>query len=419
MNGINGTLIVPGDKSISHRAAILASLSTGKTVIDNFLFSEDCLRTLDAFQEMGVQITKRNQQVIVESEGPSKFLPAKNAIDLGNSGTTARLLAGVLSAMPFSTVIKGDSSLSSRPMKRVTEPLSMMGAKFKFLQRDGHLPMTIEGGRLKQIDYEMPVASAQVKSAVLLAALTGQVHVSVTEQTKSRDHTERMLEAYGIHIEDKNGTITLRENQVLHAKNIEVPGDFSSAAYWIAAAVITPGSELTIEHVGLNPTRIGFLNVLKRMGASIEIIEKLDAMNEPVGTIIVRYSTLNATSLEIDEIPTLIDEIPILALVATQAEGTSHFHHLEELRFKETDRIKATVLGLEELGADIQMKDDGMVIQGRTRLHGGVVKTFHDHRIAMTAMIASLITSGDVTVDDQDCVKISYPNFFEQLNEFI
>lgn len=417
INALHGTISIPGDKSISHRAAILASLSTGKTVIDNFLFSDDCLRTLDAFQAMGVQVKKQDQQVIIDSEGASKLSAPTNAIDLGNSGTTARLLAGVLAAMPFQTELVGDPSLSKRPMKRVSQPLSMMGATVEFLTEDGHLPMKIVGGSLKKIEYDMPVASAQVKSAILLAGLTGQVNVTVTEQTKSRDHTERMLEAYGVHITDENGTITLKENQVLHAKNIKVPGDFSSAAYWIAAAVITPGSELTIERVGLNPTRIGFLNVLKRMGASIEVIQKPNMMNEPVGTIIAKHSTLKATTLKEEEIPTLIDEIPILALVALQAKGISRFHHLRELRFKETDRIQATVQGLAALGVSIKAEEDGMIVQGQSRLHGGMVKTFHDHRIAMTAMIASLITNDAVTIDDYDCVKISYPNFFEQFNQ--
>lgn len=417
INALHGTISIPGDKSISHRAAILASLSTGKTVIDNFLFSDDCLRTLDAFQAMGVQVKKQDQQVIIDSEGALKLSAPTDAIDLGNSGTTARLLAGVLAAMPFQTELVGDPSLSKRPMKRVSQPLSMMGATVEFLTEDGHLPMKIVGGSLKKIEYDMPVASAQVKSAILLAGLTGQVNVTVTEQTKSRDHTERMLEAYGVHITDENGTITLKENQVLHAKNIKVPGDFSSAAYWIAAAVITPGSELTIERVGLNPTRIGFLNVLKRMGASIEVIQKPNMMNEPVGTIIAKHSTLKATTLKEEEIPTLIDEIPILALVASQAKGISRFHHLRELRFKETDRIQATVQGLAALGVSIKAEEDGMIVQGQSRLHGGMVKTFHDHRIAMTAMIASLITNDAVTIDDYDCVKISYPNFFEQFNQ--
>ena len=417
INALHGTISIPGDKSISHRAAILASLSTGKTVIDNFLFSDDCLRTLDAFQAMGVQVKKQDQQVIIDSEGASKLSAPTDAIDLGNSGTTARLLAGVLAAMPFQTELVGDPSLSKRPMKRVSQPLSMMGATVEFLTEDGHLPMKIVGGSLKKIEYDMPVASAQVKSAILLAGLTGQVNVTVTEQTKSRDHTERMLEAYGVHITDENGTITLKENQVLHAKNIKVPGDFSSAAYWIAAAVITPGSELTIERVGLNPTRIGFLNVLKRMGASIEVIQKPNMMNEPVGTIIAKHSTLKATTLKEEEIPTLIDEIPILALGASQAKGISRFHHLRELRFKETDRIQATVQGLAALGVSIKAEEDGMIVQGQSRLHGGMVKTFHDHRIAMTAMIASLITNDAVTIDDYDCVKISYPNFFEQFNQ--
>ena len=416
---IRGTLRVPGDKSISHRAAIFASLVKGETTIHRFLQAEDCLRTLEAFEAFGVRTEIGEDHVKIKSDGMGSFNQPNRPIDLGNSGTTARLLSGVLAALPFRVDLIGDQSLSKRPMKRVTIPLEEMGANVHYYKTNGHLPMQIEGSKLQDMTYTMPVASAQVKSALLLAGLTGEVDVTVIEKAVSRDHTERMMEAYGIHLTKERQAITLKGKQQLMVKDTMIPGDFSSAAYWIAAALITPGSEVTIEDVGLNPTRTGLINVLKRMCATIHISEERTVNNEPIGTITARYSTLTSTTLMEEEVPTLIDEIPILALIATQADGTTRLEHIEELKWKETDRIQAIVQALEVLGAIVKQTEQGMEITGKQKLQGGDIQTFGDHRIAMMAQIASLITEDDVVLDDRTCVKVSYPDFFDDFSRLI
>ncbi len=412
----NGTLTVPGDKSMSHRAIIFGALAEGTTTIENFLIGEDCLSTIKAFQKMGVEIIRTDTTITINGKGIKQLHEPLEPIDFGNSGTTARLLLGILSGLPFHTVLVGDPSLSKRPMDRVTIPLKQMGSKTDGREEGKYLPMSIRGGHLKPITYTLPVNSAQVKSAILLAGLLTEGETTVVEPVQTRDHTERMIGAFGAVINKEGKNISISGKQKLSGANVVIPGDISSAAFFIAGATFVPNSKLTIQDVGLNPTRTGLIDVLKQMGASIITTITDQLGDEPVGTVEVETSSLSGIHISGSIIPRSIDEIPLIALCATQAEGITEIRDAKELRFKETDRIKAIVEVLSKLGANITELEDGLMIKGKTNLVGNEVPSFGDHRIGMMAAIASFITSTPVSIDDTACINISYPTFFQDLN---
>ncbi|SER13136.1 3-phosphoshikimate 1-carboxyvinyltransferase [Gracilibacillus ureilyticus] len=416
---LRGTITVPGDKSISHRAVMFGSLAKGKTTITNFLAGEDCLSTIEAFEAMGVKITRNNQTVVVESDGIKGLKEPMEPINLGNSGTTARLLMGILSALPYHFTLYGDPSLTKRPMDRITNPLREMGAKIDGRGNGKFLPIAVRGSNLKPIHYNTPMKSAQVKSGVLLAGLLTDGKTTVVEDTKTRDHTENMLKAFGADIAVEGNAVTVNGNQPLSACDIEVPGDISSAAFFLVAAAITQDSEVKIENVGLNPTRTGIIDVLELMDVDISIKEKRTIGGEPIGDIVVKSSKPKAATIEGDIIPRIIDEIPVIALLATQAEGTTIIKDAEELKFKETDRIESVVQTLKALGAEIEPTSDGMIIQGNARLKGAETNSYGDHRIGMMISVASLLIDEKVELNDEQCIAVSYPTFFEDLDKLL
>ncbi|SHF56691.1 3-phosphoshikimate 1-carboxyvinyltransferase [Ornithinibacillus halophilus] len=412
---INSEMKVPGDKSISHRAIILTSLANGKSRIYNFLEGEDCLRTIDALRKLGVTIEQEGSYIEVHGKGINKLEEPNAPIYFGNSGTTARLMLGLLAGLPFFTAVYGDASLSNRPMNRVVQPLLEMGALIEGRQNAAYLPLAIKGQKLMGFTYKLPVKSAQVKSALLLAGLLANGETTIIEDVATRDHTENMLKAFGADISIHGNEITISNKQSLQANDVYVPGDISSAAFFLVAAAIIPGSSLTVKQVGLNQTRTGIIDVLEQMGASVEIHDEQKKSGEMIGNVTVSYQQVKGTIIEGDIIPRLIDEIPIIALLATQAEGKTVIRDAQELRVKETDRIEAVVDVLSKLGARIEATDDGMVIYGKSELHGAEVSSYHDHRIGMMIVIASLIAKGKVTLDDISSINISYPNFLNDL----
>lgn len=416
---LDGELRVPGDKSISHRAIMLGSIAKGKTEISGFLEGEDCLRTLEIFKQLGVSIERSGTDVSIDSPGMAEWKTPEDALYAGNSGTTARLMLGILAGSPVESVLTGDEYLSKRPMKRVTVPLTSMGASITAEGPDSDLlPLRIKGrASLRAIDYQMPVASAQVKSAILFAGLQAEGMVTVSEETVSRDHTERMLQQFGVDLQRDGNSVSLKGGQSLAGTDVLVPGDISSAAFFMVAAAMVPGSEVVFVDVGLNPTRTGVLDVLEAMGARIEYMEENGEQGEPYGTVQISHATLRGTEIGGDLIPRLIDELPILALLATQAEGRTVIKDAEELRVKETDRIKAVTTELKKLGASIEETEDGMIIEGPTPLTGGTLSSYGDHRLGMMAAIAALAASDAVTIEDPACIAISYPSFFEDLEK--
>ncbi|ASN05514.1 3-phosphoshikimate 1-carboxyvinyltransferase [Virgibacillus necropolis] len=416
---VSGVIEVPGDKSISHRAVIFGSMANGITEVSNFLDGEDCMRTIDVFKSMGVTIEKNETNLIIHGKGVNALKKPSNELYFGNSGTTARLLLGVLAGLPFQTYVTGDESLSKRPMNRVVSPLREMGAKIEAKGEENVLPLTIDQGQLSGIQYKLPVKSAQVKSALLLAGLFANNSTKISEITPTRDHTEHMLKAFGADIVKHELSTTITSNKQLKATNVTVPGDISSAAFLLVGAAIVPNSKLSISRVGLNETRTGIIDVFKKMGANIEITNVVAINGELIGDITISYKELEATLIEGDVIPRLIDEIPIIALLATQANGTTIIKDSQELRYKETDRIHAVVDVLSKLGASIEGTEDGMIIHGKTQLIGGEVSAYHDHRIAMMASIASLITRDEVILDDDSSIDISYPGFFQDLEKLL
>ncbi|MBM7569833.1 3-phosphoshikimate 1-carboxyvinyltransferase [Aquibacillus albus] len=418
-SSLQGELHVPGDKSISHRAIIFGSLASGTTKVTHFLDGEDCLRTIAAFQAMGVNIEKQGQTVLIDGKGVKELKEPLEPINLGNSGTTARLLLGVLAGLPYHFTLYGDESLTKRPMDRIAVPLKQMGAVIDGRENGKYLPISVRGGNLKSISFETPVKSAQVKSGVLLAGLMADGWTTVTEKTTTRDHTENMLEAFGGKIKKQSGTITIEGKQSLIGTDIHVPGDISSAAFFLIAAAIVPGSSLTLKDVGLNPTRTGILDVLHAMGAAIQVVEERTIGGEPVGSITVSYSPVKGIDINGEIIPRIIDEIPIIALLATQAEGETIIRDAEELRYKETDRIESVVQTLKAIGADIEGTKDGMIIKGNSSIDGGVADSFGDHRIGMMIAVASLISSQPITLKNPGCIAISYPEFFSDLKKII
>lgn len=412
---LTGTLQVPGDKSISHRAVMLGAIAEGRTHIKNFLDGEDCLHTIKIFRQLGVQIKQEGTEVEIMSHGFASFEEPTQPLYFGNSGTTARLMLGVLSNLPFHTVLHGDPYLTVRPMDRVVLPLRQMGAKIDGRKNGSYFPLAIRGHQLEGITYQIPVKSAQVKSALLLAGLFAKGETVVTELAKTRDHTENMLAAFGADLTVSGNCISITSQKALTPVHITVPGDISSAAFFLVAATIVPGSHLRLTNVGLNETRTGIIDVLKAMGADLTIQNERLSGGERIGDIIVSYSVLEGTEISGDLIPRLIDEIPIIALLATQAKGKTVIKDAEELRVKETDRIKAVVEVLKKLGANIEEKEDGMIINGKTPLKAGKIKSYADHRMVMLGAIASLISEGSVMIDDISSIAISYPNFLESL----
>ena len=407
-------LTVPGDKSISHRAIMLAALANGPGRITGFLPSEDCLATMKAFQKLGIEITREDETTLTVHGRRGVFTAPDGDIDCGNSGTTMRLLCGILAAQPFRSRLIGDASLSKRPMKRVIDPLTQMGAKITAEGEGGRAPLVIEGGTLRAIDYKAPVASAQVKSAVLLAGLFAKGMTSVTEPEQSRDHTERML-AWHLAGPKKNGTtVAVLGGQTLESRDFHVPGDISSAAFWLVAAAATPGAHLIVKKVGLNPTRTGVLKVLIRMGAHVgEIVE--DAEGEPHGTVEIRGSRLRSTVIGGKEIPNLIDELPILAVAGALAGGRTVITDAKELRVKESDRIAAIAKNLRAFGVRVDEREDGMEIEGGSNLAGADVESFGDHRIAMASAVLAMHAEGPSVIRDTACVDTSYPGFHDTL----
>ena len=412
---IKGRLKVPGDKSISHRAVMFGSIAKGTTNIKGFLTGADCISTILIFKKMGIDIELDNTSVKVHGRGLYGLTCPHEVLDCGNSGTTTRLVSGILSAQNFTSVLTGDKSIQKRPMNRIITPLSMMGTDIE--SNDGFAPLTITGSKLHGIEYNSPVASAQVKSAILLAGLYASSPTCVVEPAKSRDHTELMLKKFGADLTSTKTSVTINPCSELFANDIDVPSDISSAAFFMAAAILVPGSELILENVGINPTRDGIIRVLKDMGANIEIINPTDSF-EPVADIRVTYSNLHSTCIEGDIIPTLIDELPLLAALASLAEGTTVIKDAEELKVKESNRIRVMCDELSKLGVDVIETKDGMEIKGTDKLKGNVtIATHDDHRIAMTFAILNLVSDGEIRLDNKNCVEISYPEFFNDLNK--
>jgi 3-phosphoshikimate 1-carboxyvinyltransferase len=413
---LRGEIRVPGDKSISHRAIMLGSIAKGVTTVENFLHSADCMSTVECFRKMGIAITIENGVVTVQGKGLDGLREPSDIFNVGNSGTTIRLIVGILAAQKFHSTLTGDESIRRRPMGRVIEPLKKMGAVIHGRQRDTLAPLTVIGKELKGIKYEMPIASAQVKSAILLAGLYASGTTTVTEKEPTRDHTERMLEHFGAKIRTNGKEISVEGRQEMEGQSVFVPGDISSAAFPIIAAALVPGSDITIRDVGVNPGRTGIIEVLHRMGADIEVINERMMSNEPVADIRIKYSQLNSIELSGIIIPRIIDEIPVIAVAATQAKGKTVIKGAEELRVKESDRIKTTVHELKRLGANIEEGRDGFVIYGPTKLKGSVCQSYNDHRIAMISAIAGLIASGQTVIEKTECVETSFPTFTALLN---
>lgn len=442
---LKGEITIPSDKSISHRAVMFASLAKGISTIENFSHGADCISTLEVCKNLGIQAEFKSEKTLVINS-TNGFSAPKSDLYCGNSGTTMRLMSGILAGQSFNSVLTGDESLSKRPMKRIIEPLTSMGAEIS--SNEGKSPLKIYGKTLQGIDYDSKLASAQVKSCVLLAGLHADGKTSFTEPYVSRNHTERMLEFLGATlrceeakmrrcVEEENSftpyastpprllsSKTIIEPSTLQARKLAIPGDISSAAFFIVAGLIVPNSEIILKNVGLNPTRTGIIDVVKNMGADIEILDKKLVSNEEVGDIRVKYSQLKACTIEGDIIPRLIDELPVIAVLATQAEGTTIIKNAEDLRNKESDRIKAIVTELKKLGANIEETPDGFIVQGKTRgkcnLKGGVeVETYHDHRLAMSLYVAGMVSQNPVLINGFEWVNISFPEFEGLMNSLI
>ena len=419
--GLKGEVTIPGDKSISHRSIMLGSIALGTTEITHFLEGADCLSTIDCFRKMGIEIERKPSSILVHGKGLRGLTAPASTLNVGNSGTTTRLISGILSGQNFATTLSGDDSLNSRPMKRIMTPLNTMGAHIRSLNDNGCAPLHIRPGALHGIHYQSPVASAQVKSAVLLAGLYADSPTSVTEPALSRNHTELMLQGFGAYVAtdlhtDGTATAHVEPCKELYGQQICVPGDISSAAYFIAAALLVPGSELLVKNVGTNFTRAGFLKVCKAMGADIETVSQTIEGGESRADLLVRYSHLKGTVIEGDIIPTLIDEIPMIAIMAAFADGQTVIRDAAELKVKETNRIDTVTAGLKAMGADITPTDDGMIIEGTGHLNGASIQSYLDHRIAMAFSVAGLASDGETQIVDSQCVDVSYPEFYATLN---
>ena len=419
--GLKGEVTIPGDKSISHRSIMLGSIALGTTEITHFLEGADCLSTIDCFRKMGVEIERKPSSILVHGKGLRGLTAPASTLNVGNSGTTTRLISGILSGQNFATTLSGDDSLNSRPMKRIMTPLNTMGAHIRSLNDNGCAPLHIRPGALHGIHYQSPVASAQVKSAVLLAGLYADSPTSVTEPALSRNHTELMLQGFGAYVAtdlhtDGTATAHVEPCKELYGQQICVPGDISSAAYFIAAALLVPGSELLVKNVGTNFTRAGFLKVCKAMGADIETVSQTIEGGESRADLLVRYSHLKGTVIEGDIIPTLIDEIPMIAIMAAFADGQTVIKDAAELKVKETNRLDTVTAGSKAMGAVITPTDDGMIIEGTGHLNGASIQSYLDHRIAMAFSVAGLASDGETQIVDSQCVDVSYPEFYATLN---
>lgn len=408
--GLRGIITVAPDKSISHRAVMMGSISKGKTVIQNFLMGEDCLSTIDCFRKMGIPIEIKNNQVSVMGNGLRGLKPPQELLYTGNSGTTTRLLCGLLAPQSFSCILDGDASIRRRPMNRVIDPLREMGAKIAGTN-GGYSPITIEGAGLRGIEYRMPVASAQLKSALILAGLYADGDTTIFEPKASRNHTELMINGFGGNITAAKNKIIVTPAEELFGHDITVPGDISSAAFFIVAALIVPNSEITIQNVGLNDTRTGIIDVLKSMGASIHIEKTGDGI-EPAGEITVKHSPLHGTEIGGELIPRLIDELPILSVAAAFAEGRTVIRDAEELKVKESNRIEAMENELKKAGVNVRSTGDGLVIEGGKPVRSGCFQTYNDHRVAMSMAVLALAAEGTSTIENHQCINISYPDFF-------
>ena len=407
---LHGEITVPGDKSISHRAVMLGALANGTTHITGFLMGEDCLSTIDCFRKMGVSIDVSDKEVVVEGVGLHGLTAPECELYTGNSGTTTRLLSGILAGQSFTSTMNGDATIQRRPMGRVMKPLREMGASIEG-KDDNFCPLTMHPSELHGIEYRLPVASAQLKSAILLAGLYAEGQTTVIEPAPSRDHTERMFRALGVEIETNGNAITLNPTEDLHAVDIAVPSDISSAAYFLVAGAIVPGSELTIKNVGVNPTRTGIIDVLRDMGADITESNFREEA-EPVCDLTVRYSRLHGTEIGGAIIPRLIDELPVIAVAAAFAEGETVIRDAQELKVKESNRIASMVAELSKAGVDVEETDDGMIVRGGEKPHGASFETYKDHRIAMSLAILGLAAEGASRIDEPEVVAISYPDFF-------
>ncbi|MGL5260509.1 MAG: 3-phosphoshikimate 1-carboxyvinyltransferase [Lachnospiraceae bacterium] len=415
VKSLSGELEIPGDKSISHRSIMFSALANGTSEISHFLKGADCLSTISCFEKLGINIEQQTNKILVHGKGIHGLNAPDTILDCGNSGTTIRLMSGILSAQSFSTSLTGDSSIQKRPMKRIMDPLAQMGAIIKSEKENGCAPIHIKGAPIKKIDYISPIASAQVKSAILLAGLYGDGPTSVTEPHVSRNHTEIMLHFFGANVQTKNTTATILPEPTLEGRKIVVPGDISSAAFFIAAGLLVPNSSLLLKNVGINPTRNGILEVAKAMGGKITLLNENNNNGEPTSDILVESSTLNGTIIEGALIPTLIDEIPIIAIMAAFANGTTVIKDAAELKVKESNRLDVMVTALSSMGCDIIGTQDGMIIKGGKELVGATINSHKDHRIAMSFAIASLLSLGTTIIEDADCVDISYPTFYEDL----
>ena len=412
---LSGELTIPGDKSISHRSIMFGSIAQGLTEVRGFLQGADCLSTISCFTKMGIPIENKGETVLIHGRGLRGLTAPKESLDCGNSGTTTRLICGILAAQDFDVTLTGDESICRRPMKRSMEPLSMMGAKIRSIHCNDCAPLAITGCRIHGIHYQSPVASAQVKSAVLLAGLYAEGETRVTESYISRNHSELMLSAFGADIRTENTTAVLRPGNALKGLCITVPGDISSAAFFIAAALIVPNSEVLIRNVGINPTRDGILHVCRQMNGNISILNRKNESGEPTADLLVRSSALQGTVIEGSIIPTLIDELPMLAAMACYAKGTTVIRDAAELKVKESNRITVMAENLRAMGADVTETADGMIIHGGRPLHGAVIDSKKDHRIAMTFAVTALAAEGETEILDADCVNISYPGFYSDL----
>ncbi|EMF0258219.1 3-phosphoshikimate 1-carboxyvinyltransferase [Enterococcus hirae] len=416
-NGINGELVIPADKSISHRSIMFGAISKGTTIVNNFLKAEDCLSTIAVFKQLGVRITEKNEQIMIEGKGFEGLTAPSSRLDAGNSGTTMRLVLGILAGCPFTSEIAGDASLNRRPMERVMKPLREMGADLQGTAEAEFPPLKVTGNTLHGIEYHMPIASAQVKSAILFAALQAEGTTKIIEKEQSRNHTEEMIKQFGGKIQVEGKEIIVTGPQQLIGQEVTVPGDISSAAFYLVAASILANSEVLLKQVGINPTRTGILDVLMQMGANIEE-RQLDEQNQ-AADLIVRSAQLHACEIHGEIIPRLIDELPIIALAATQATGTTIIRDAQELKVKETNRIDATAEELTKMGANIEPTEDGLIIHGPTSLHGATVDSHGDHRIGMMLQIAALLTAEPVELLNPEAVNISYPEFFTDLAKLV
>lgn len=424
ITGLKGKITVPGDKSISHRGVMFGAVANGTTEIHNFLEGADCLATIRCFRTLGIDIEKEKDTVIIHGKGIHGLSKPSDILDVGNSGTTTRLISGILAGQPFESKLSGDDSLNSRPMKRIIDPLTKMGANISSILRNGCAPLYITPGTLHGIHYDSPVASAQVKSCILLAGLYAEGETSVTEPSLSRNHTELMLREFGADIRSSHAldstesTVSITPGRELYGQKLTVPGDISSAAYFIAAGLIVPDSEILIENVGINPTRAGILKVCEDMGGDISLLNERTEGGEKIADILVRTSRLHGITIQGDIIPTLIDEIPVIAVMAAVAEGTTVIKDAAELKVKETDRIETVCDNLKSMGCKVTPTPDGMVITGG-KLTGASIHTLLDHRIAMAFSIAALVAEGNTKILDSRCVDVSYPAFYDTFEELL